>query len=101
LAATIDLDGVPSCPLCLMELAWKIRDGEGPSSGLVTRTVDWVWMESGEAVREAVVRARMQEVPFAEEAMRELDEAGWCSGFAREVVLRLARELAEELDLRL
>jgi hypothetical protein len=28
---------------------------------LVTRTVDWVWMESGEAVREAVMRARMQE----------------------------------------
>jgi hypothetical protein len=98
LAATIDLDGVPTCPLCLLELAWKIRDGERPSPGLVARTADWVWLESGKAVREAVVRARMQEVPFAEEALRDLDETGFRSGFARAIVCRLARELAEELD---
>jgi hypothetical protein len=98
LAARIDLDGVPTCPLCLLELAWKIRDGECPSPSLVARTADWVWLESGEAVREAVVRARMQEAPFAEEALRELDEGGFRSGFARAIVCRLARELAAELD---
>lgn len=98
LAATIDLDGVPTCPLCLLELALKIREGERPPSGLVARTADWVWLESGEAVREAVVRARMHEVPFAEAALRELDERGFRSGFARAIVSRLARELADELD---
>jgi hypothetical protein len=98
IAETIDLDGVPTCPLCLLELAWKIRDGERPSPGLVSRTADWVWLESGEAVRSAVVRARMQEVPFAEEALRDLDEGGFRSGFARAIVCRLARELAAELD---
>jgi hypothetical protein len=96
LAAEIDLDGVPYCTLCLMELTEEIRHGRTPSRPLVRRTVDWVWMESGEAVREAVVRARMEERPFAEEALRELDADGWRSGFAEAVVLRLAHELAEE-----
>jgi hypothetical protein len=50
-------------------------------------------MESGDAVREAVVRARMQEIPLAEEALRELEEAGWRSTFAGAVVRRLASEL--------
>lgn len=100
LATEIDLDGVPTCPLCLLELAWEIRDGRTPSRGLVTRTVDWVWMESGEAVRAALVRARMQERPFAEEALRDLEVNGWRSGFAEAVVWRLANELADEIASR-
>lgn len=75
----------------------EIHQGRKPSPALVTRTVDWVWMESGEAVREAVVRARMQERPFAEEALRELELNGWRSDFAEAVVWRLARRLADEL----
>jgi hypothetical protein len=63
LAAEIHLDGVPVCTLCLLDLAVEIQRGRQPPRALVTRTVDWVWMESGEAVREAVVRARMQERP--------------------------------------
>jgi hypothetical protein len=68
LAAEIDLDGVPTCPMCLFDLAWELSQGRRPSHGLVARTVDWVWMESGEAVKVAVVRARMEERPFAKEA---------------------------------
>lgn len=97
LATEIDLDGVPVCPLCLLDLALEIHHGRQPPRALVTRTVDWVWMESGEAVREAVVRARMQERPFAEEALRELERNGWRSDFAEAVVLRLAGRLADEL----
>lgn len=96
LAETVDLDSVPYCTLCLMDLTEELRHGRTPSRALVRRTVDWVWMESGKAVRAAVVRARMQEVPFAEEALREIDARGWRSGFAEAIVLRLARELAEE-----
>jgi hypothetical protein len=97
LAAEIDLDSVPTCPLCLLDLAWEIHQGRNAPRALVTRTVDWVWMESGEAVKEAVVRARMEERPFAEEALRELEARGWRSGFAEAVVWRLARRLADEL----
>lgn len=97
LAAEIDLDGIPVCSACLLELAWEIRDGRTPSRGLVTRTTDWIWMESGEGIREAVVRARMAERPFAEDALRDLDLNGWRSRFAEAVVLRLAGELAEEI----
>lgn len=96
LAAEIDLDGVPYCTLCLMDLTEELRHGRTPSRALVRRTVDWVWMESGEAVRAAVVRARMEERPFAEEALHDLDANGWRSGFAEAVALRLAGELADE-----
>jgi hypothetical protein len=97
LAQEIDLDGVPTCPLCLLDLAWEIREGRTPSGALVKRTTDWVWMESGEAVKRVVVRARMQEVPFAEDALRDLELNGWHGRFAETVVWRLACELAHEM----
>jgi hypothetical protein len=53
LASEIDLDRVPHCPACLLELAWAIIDGPKPSRGLISRTTDWIWSESGEAVRAA------------------------------------------------
>jgi hypothetical protein len=96
LAAEIDLDGVPYCTLCLMDLTEEFRHGRKPSRALVKRTVDWVWMESGKAVRAAVVRARMEELPFTEEALRDIDTKGRRSGFAEAIVLRLAHELADE-----
>jgi hypothetical protein len=97
LASEIDLDAVPYCPACLLELAWEITDGRKPSRGLITRTVDWVWSESGEAVRALVVQARMQERPGAEAALRDLELNGFQGRFAETVVLRLAQELAEEI----
>jgi hypothetical protein len=99
LAAEIDLDGVPYCPACLLELAWEIRDGRTPSRGLMSRTTDWIWMESGEAIREAL-RARMVGRSFAEEALRDLELNGFRSRFAEAIVLRLAHELADEMASR-
>jgi hypothetical protein len=96
LAAEIDLREVPYCTLCLMDLTEEIRHGRKPSRALIRRTVDWVWMESGKAVRAAVVRARMEELPFAEEALQDIDANGRRSGFAEAIVLRFAHELAEE-----
>jgi hypothetical protein len=100
LAAEIDLDGVPTCPLCLLELAVEIQQGRQPSRALVKRTVDWVWMESGEAVCELVVRARKQERSGAEEALRDLELNGWRGRFAEAVVWRLAQQLADEISSR-
>lgn len=100
LAAEIDLNGVPVCAACLLELAWEIREGHTPSRGLVSRTTDWIWMESGDAIREAVVRARMDERPCAEEALRDVELNGWRGVFAEALVLRLAHELADEMASR-
>jgi hypothetical protein len=100
LAAEIDLGGVPTCPMCLFDLAWEIHQGRKPSRGLVTRTVDWVWMESGKAVKDVVVRARMEERPFAVDALRDLEVNGWRGRFAEAVVTRLALEMAAEMDAR-
>ncbi|HEU6443543.1 MAG TPA: hypothetical protein VFL61_00645 [Gaiellaceae bacterium] len=98
LAHELDLEGVPTCPLCLLDLASEIKQGRTPSRALVRRTTDWVWMESGEAVKQLLVRARMREVPFAEDALRDLELNGWQGRFAETVVWRLACELAEDLD---
>lgn len=98
LAEEIDLGRVPYCPACLLELAWAINDGRKPSRGLITRTADWVWGESGEAVRALVVQARMAERPGAEAALRDLEPNGFRGRFAEAVVLRLAHELADEIQ---
>ena len=97
LAAEIDIDALQACPLCLWDLAWEIHQGRTPSPTLVSQTADWVWMESGDAVKEAVVRARMEERPLAEEGLRDLELNGWRGRFAETVVWRLASELAEEM----
>jgi hypothetical protein len=92
-AAEIDLGDVPICQLCLLELAWEIRDGRKPSRGLIKRTVEWIWSESGESLKEAVVRARMDERPHAEEALRDLELINRRYGrFAEAVVMRFALE---------
>jgi hypothetical protein len=98
LAAEIDLDSVPVCALCLFDLAWELHQGRKPSRALVERTVEWIWLESGEGVRAAVVRAREEGRPFAEEALRELEAAAWRSDFAEAVVWRLARRLVEDME---
>ena len=54
-------------------------------------------MESGEAFRDALVRARMEERPFAEEALRDVKLNGWRGIFAEALILRLGHELADEL----
>jgi hypothetical protein len=59
--------------------------------------LELIWVESGDALKEAVVRARIAERPFADEALRDLDLNGRYSRFAVALVLRLARELAEEM----
>jgi hypothetical protein len=97
LASEIDLDDVPHCPACLLELAWAIVEERAPPRALITRTLDWVWSESGEAVRALVVHARMEERPGAEAALRDLELNGFRGRFAEAVVLRLAHELADEI----
>jgi hypothetical protein len=96
LASEMDISGIAACPLCLLELAWKIRDGERPSAGLVSRTADWVWLESEEDVRRAVLLARMQEMPYAEDALRDLEVNGWRGKFFQALVYRLAAAIADE-----
>lgn len=83
--------------MCLFDLAWEIHQGRTPARALLSRTADWVWIESGEAVKEAVVQGRMGEHPFAEDALRDLELNGWRGRFAETVVWRLACGLANEM----
>jgi hypothetical protein len=90
------LDRVPSCPLCLLELAWAMREGR-VTSALVRRTTSWVWPEIEDGVRAVLVAARMREVPHAEDALHDL-ERGTRGLLARQVVTALAWRLCQELQ---
>jgi hypothetical protein len=71
-----------------------------PSRGLINRTVEWIWSESGESLKEAVTRARMDERPYAEEALRALELNGRHGRVAEAIVTRLALEMAAEMEAR-
>lgn len=96
-AEALALDEVAACPLCLLELAWDIRDGKTPHWQTVARVASWTWPEISESLVAAVVEARMREVPSAEDALRDLREREDRTPLARAVVLRLAAELAGDL----
>jgi hypothetical protein len=94
----LDLDRLGACSMCLFDLAWTLREGRRPTHGLVNRTADWVWLEIEESLTSAVVRARMREVPHAEDALYDLELNGWEGILVRAVVLRLASEMAAEMS---
>jgi hypothetical protein len=94
----LDLDRLGACPMCLFDLAWTLREGRRPTQGLVNRTADWVWLEIEESLTSAVVRARMREVPHAEDALYDLELNAWEGILVRAVVLRLASEMANEMS---
>lgn len=48
--------------------------------------------------RRALVRARMQEVPGAVEALRDFELNAWRGRYFQALVLRLSREMAEEKE---
>jgi hypothetical protein len=94
----LDLDRLGACSMCLFDLAWALREGRRPTHGLVNRTADWVWLEIEDTLKSAVVRARMREVPHAEDALYDLELNGWEGVLMRAVVLRLASEMAAEMS---
>jgi hypothetical protein len=97
LVESLELDGIPVCPMCLFDLAWTMHTGK-IERGLVRRTCSWVWPEIADAVRSAVLAARMREVPHAEDALDDMTERGGRGVVARRVVTVLARRLADERD---
>jgi hypothetical protein len=100
LVGAIDVDLLGACPLCLFDLAWELHEGRIPSRGLVSRTVDWVWLEIEESLKQAVVRLRMQEALHAEDALYDLELNGSHGVLVRAVVERLAFGLAAEISRR-
>jgi hypothetical protein len=97
LADGLDLAGVFACPACLLEAAFEIRAGRTPHWQTLARLADWVWPEMEESLFAAVVEARMREVRFAEEGLRDLRDHGDRTAVARAVVLRLAQRIADEI----
>jgi hypothetical protein len=63
----------------------------------VARVVDWTWAEMEESLFAALVDARMREVRFSEEGLRDLRERGHQTAVARAVVLRLAERMADDI----
>src|SRR5215211_1575418 len=49
LAEEADIRTFPTCAMCLFDLACTVLDGRTVHPGLVTRTANWVWLESADA----------------------------------------------------
>jgi hypothetical protein len=92
---SLELERLPACPMCLFDLAWAMHEGRSVT-GLLRRTISWVWPEIEEAVHVIVARARMRELPHAEAALRDLRSNGSRGLLAREIIMGLARRLAAE-----
>jgi hypothetical protein len=97
LVDTLELERIPYCPMCFFDLAWAMHTG-GSLRGLVRSTTLWVWPDISDAVQAVVVRARMRDVPHAEEALRDLTERKAGGVLARRVFTALARRLADEIE---
>jgi hypothetical protein len=96
LADGLDLDRVFYCSGCVFEVAWAIRCGRAPHSQTLGKVAEWTWPEMEESLFDALIEARMREVRFAEEGLRDLREAGPRTAVARAVVLRLAERMADD-----
>jgi hypothetical protein len=97
LADGLDLERVFACPACLCDIAWAIHTGKTPHWQTLARVSDWSWAEMEESLLRAVLEARMREVRFAEEGLRDLRERGHRTAVARAVVLRLAERMTDEM----
>ena len=95
----LDLRALPICPLCHVDLAFAILNGEPPRrvAGITTSTCPWVWSEIGVEVRAQLRRASMREETWAPEAVAELDQHGPRSRIVRELVTRVATVMADEM----
>lgn len=100
LADGLDLEAVATCPACVFEVAWQIHTGRTPHWQTLARVADWTWPEMQESLFAALVEARMREVRFAEDGLRDLINHGHRTALARAVVLRLAERMAEEIAER-
>ncbi len=95
----IDLRSLPICPLCHLDLAFAIRDGEARRAlaGITTTACSWVWGEIETELRAQLRRASMREQAWADEALADLDAHGFRSRVVRELVTRVATVMADEM----
>jgi hypothetical protein len=93
----LDFDRVAYCPACVFEVAWAIHCGRPMHWQTLARVADWTLLEMEESLFGALVDARMREVRFAEEGLEDLASRGPKTALAREVVLSLARRMADEV----
>jgi hypothetical protein len=98
----LDLETIPACPLCLLDLAWAMHEGRSGNeiAGKLTKTCDWVWMEIDSEVEARLARLAMRGAPHAAEAARDVRLNAWRGRVVRVLVTRLARRIADELDSR-
>ncbi|MDQ5820484.1 MAG: hypothetical protein M3540_03495 [Actinomycetota bacterium] len=98
----LDVDTVPACRLCLLELAaaMHVRRAGGEIAAVLATTCDWIWLETDTEIEARIARLSMRGVPSAEAAARDVRLNGSESRVVRVLVARLARRMADELGSR-
>lgn len=92
-ALGLDVDRIPICRLCLSFVSMPLGQGDERTARREARKMALdLWQEGlAEPALDAVRRASDRGVPLAAEVLDELEQGGWRSYAAREIVLHLAR----------
>lgn len=95
LAAELELDLERVCHACLSFVSFALEDGTPPEvAGALRRMTRDLWSDGlDEQAPAAVRRACERGVPYAGEALADLEQRGARSTVARAIVRRLAAEL--------
>lgn len=98
----IDVDALPICLACHLDLAFAFVEERSRRAiaPIVTRTCTWVWLEIQVDLLALVRRAAMRNQPWAVDAVADLDERGARSWIVREIVSRVAGEMARDMRSR-
>lgn len=98
----IDLRALPICPACHLDLAFALVEGRSSRSvaPIVSATCTWVWLEIRVELLALVRRGAMRNQDWADCALTDLSERGDRSLIIREIVTRVAREMASDLRSR-
>ena len=95
----IDLAALPICYACHLDLAFALVE-EKPArtiAAITTRTTSWVWLEISVELLAILRRAQMKKEPWADEALADLERHASRSRIVREIVRRVATEMADDM----
>jgi hypothetical protein len=95
----LDVDRMPICLMCLLDVALALHIGDEPQTlGATVRVTPDLWAEGLEMpLRLALERACSDRVPDARQALEDVDRSGPRTTIARAAVRRLAHQLNQRV----
>lgn len=93
----IGLAALPICYPCHLDLAFALVEPARTVAPITTRTSSWVWLEISVEMLAVLRRAQMKKESWADEALADLERHASRSRIVREIVRRVANEMADDM----